>query len=108
MAGTFIEVHPGSDDIGAAMQRLLDASESLESAIREMGEYLMLALRDRFDDELAPTAHPGHRLAKRLRSTPSAPTASWWRKDTCAMIFNITPQSRHRGFKHLLNTSRLC
>ena len=49
-----IEVRVDDREIRRALQRLVDAGQDLRPAFREIGEYLDLATRERFDRAQAP------------------------------------------------------
>ncbi len=56
MAGTRLEIKVEMDDraVRSALQRLIKAGADLKPAFAEIGEYLDLATRERFDREEAP------------------------------------------------------
>lgn len=68
MAGAHITLEIRSDDVGAALQRLLGFSDNgLDQALGEIGEYLQRSTRDRAEQQIDPSGTPWAALSPRYQ-----------------------------------------
>lgn len=68
MAGTKIEIDSNTDLVIAEVQQILNRTQDLRPAWRDIGEYLLKSTDDRFDAQKSPDG------------TPWAPLSEWYRE----------------------------